>query len=287
MELLFKIGDWCLHFATKGIQTIAPKSLIGYFLILLIVAFVIFLLTAIKVFRNASQIADICIAEGNEYAELQVRLNDLLQRRGNILEILLKVHEEIILKGSNANLKKQEEKFTSQDTEIQKEIEILQQKVDTAKNKLDKLDHAFDKASNKAGKVWAINTVLVIGALFYITAQILAIANLINPDYRDMLINFGHGIDSKFYEITAQIILALSVALFIGKNSEENAKKPRWWAYSQFAGAVTCAIAGLFCCLYIVGGGKSNLYIFTITASCSINLLYNSLKPLLGKKITK
>lgn len=84
----------------------------------------------------------------------------------------------------------------------------------------------------------------------------------------------------SFYEACLQLIIALTIALYIGTKRGETKDNRPWWNYSKFATGTTWALVGIIACLFVLAISHSSIYAFAIVVTSTVILLISALSPL-------
>lgn len=235
-----------------------------------------------SVFKKADEAADEANEEIDKSRKLILEYHKALEELKLIQSCIIKIQDEVVLKGRTEHLSTAKTAVKSLYEEQGSKVKKLKKKVDKADSLVKKKRQGYDKRIDNVGKVWVLTTLCSMLLVFLVVQNTRFYMDVINPDLRLVIDTFGLRIDPKFYEIVAQMILALAIALFIGKRKESTSHTASmWWAYREFAMGVTAALTGLAICLYVIAGDKPGIYTFSMVATCFVVLLYSALKPLL------
>lgn len=237
-----------------------------------------------KPIKNITKKGDAVLQLQDEVIALKTRLNALLQKRKHGLSILKKIHEETLLHGESARLSKFIKGLDEDETKYKKKAKKLEESIVKVEEKLKVARSIYDSAINHLGKVWVIGTFAAMAITILAVANTRTLIGDLNPELKLTIDTFALNIDPKFYELTVQILLALSIALFVKNDKYDAAAKINWWGYSKFAMGVTSSLTGMATCLYVVGGNKPGIYTFSLVMVCLLILLTSALRPLLRVK---
>lgn len=197
------------------------------------------------------------------------------------LTLLEMVQKEILIKGESEHLITVRRNLESSRQQCEKKCNKIKKSLDELELKLNAAQVIYNKGSNNFGIFWAgFTVVFLLFILYYVHLARLILATL-NPGLKELIDTIALKVDPTFYELVAQIILALTVALFIKRSHSKSTTKRDWWEYSKFAWGVTCAIAGTATCLYVVAGATPGVYTLSLVIFCLLVLLFSALKPLL------
>ena len=164
------------------------------------------------------------------------------------------------------------------------DIKVAKRKYEKEQKELKAISSECYRRINNIGKLYAVSSIFLVSALY---CSVYYFRTYINTHYISLGINIDNffvGINKDFYNLCAQIIITLTVALFISKHHKNLEKRASWLSYSRFSVGVTWALFGLAACLYVVGGDTPGVYTFSVVAVSVLVLLYSAISPLISSE---
>lgn len=228
-----------------------------------------------KLIRLGNEVID----EHKKVQALHIKYREALKEAIRIQELTKKAMEEVLLKGDKPHLSKLLKSLKGDTETSERKVKQLEKKLRGREAVLNTLSAEYDKRINNFGKFWLVANVAFVGLLIYEVWYIRNVIHALNPSAGVIIDTFALNVDKDFYNVSSQLIIALAVALFIGKATKKTSATP-WYDLSRFATGVCWALTGIAVCLYVLAGDTPGVLTLSVVIVSEIILLYTALKPL-------
>ena len=226
------------------------------------------------------------IDSGNQYTKQLKRVRVLAEAYkteqediSRILKLQNEAMRKSVVEGHTDHRKKLIERLDKEQALADKKLTASKLKYNKAQRKCDEIEAIYNKHIDRYGKQQVgVNLTFLVSIIIFMLALNTVLSQYF-PAASTFINNIFTNIDDKFYEACFQLIIALTIGLYISTSRRSENKDTLWWNYSKFATGILWAVAGLILSMYVLAGGQATPASFIVVVASIVQLLYSALSP--------